>query len=384
MFRSKGILIFRNVDMLIRKDYFIFMVILFCMANPAVAGKANSELTKELSPEVIAAMEGNQKTIDSVHTLQAIITKNSAHDYGEKGSRQLMEKLNIWYDGDNFRQDVLESKFTGEDTEPLSLGEVEGEEGGHSYFAPPPIGEVEIYTTKSKIYYNPPTEYVGILPSEKDKSEIIRENDILRYQSARGSTLKENVLASAKNGFYFSAQSDTVDGENCVLLMCDYTNPDSTLKIWVVPSKGHCIKKLQDIYKDKVANEYTTTLKKYPPDIWWFDTVKAGKPRQIDVIRSFEISVNSLIFNEPIDPNIFTVWGIDVTPKTRVNDKIQGIIYTLATDETEVSQAGEDNIIADTTDSSNTTIVIVLGIITLIIFVVLGMLIKGRIFLLRK
>jgi hypothetical protein len=364
--------------MLIWKEFLIFTLFLFCMAIQIAADEADSDFLNKLSPEVIAAMEGNQKTINSIQTLQAVITKNSTHDYGEKGSRQLLEKLKLWYDGNNTRQNVLESRFTGKDIEPLSLGQVEG--GGQSYFRPPPVGDVEIYTSKSYIYYYPPTEYVGVVPSEKDKSEILRANNILNYQSVIGRNLKEKILQSASLGYYFTATSEKINEDNCVLLSCDYSDVQMALKIWVVPSKGYCIKKLQSIYQEKVADEYTTTLKKYPPNIWWFDTVKIRESPQGDVITGSEISVNSLIFNEPLDPDIFTVWGIDVTANTKVHDQIQGTTYTLAVDKTEITQANADqeNIVADTTDSSNKAVKIGLGITTLIIVIILVVIIKSK------
>ncbi len=360
--------------MSIRKIFLIFIVTLFCIINFVTADETGSDLLKKLNPEVIAAMEGNQKTIDSIQTLQAVITLNSTHDYGEKGYRQMTQKLRIWYDGNNTRKDVLESRFTGKDTEPLSLGQVEGE--GQAYFEPPPVGDVEIQTSKSHIYYIPPTEYVGIYSSEKDKSEILWSNNITNYQSVIGHSLKEKILQSASLGYYFTTTSEKIGEDDCVLLSCDYSDVQMVLKIWVVPSKGYCIKKLQSIYKEKVANEYTTTLKKYSPNIWWFDTVKVGESRQGDVITSSEISVNSLILNEPLHPDIFTVWGIDVTPNTKVHDEIQGTTYTLAVDKTEIQQADNGNIVANTEDSSNTAIIIGLGIIILLIFVVL---IKSRV-----
>ena len=323
--------------MLIRKKYYMLIVVFLCMADSLQAEKESSKKLEKLSPEVIAAMEGNQKTIDSIHTFQALITRRSTHDYGEKGSRQLIEKLKIWYDGNNYRKDVLESKFVGKETEPLSLGEVEG--GGHSYFKPPPVGDVEIVSTKSRIYYYPPTEYIGIHSiKERDKSEKIRSNIVLMYQSSMGHSLKEQILRSVDFGYYYAAMKEKIDEEDCILLACEFPESKMGSKVWVVPSKGHCIKKIQSINKDKVSREYTTTLKKYPPGIWWFESVKVGKSRRGDVIRCSEISVNSITFNKPIDPEIFTVWAIDVTPKTKVHDKIQGITYTLATDETENSK----------------------------------------------
>jgi hypothetical protein len=88
----------------------------------------------------------------------------------------------------------------------------------------------------------------------------------------------------------------------------------------------------------KIDYEYTTTLKKYPPGIWWFKTVKVGKFRRGDAMSSLDISINSLTLNEPIDPELFTIWGINATAKTKVYDEIRNITYTLAIDETEIPE----------------------------------------------
>ena len=139
-------------------------------------------------------------------------------------------------------------------------------------------------------------------------------NNMLRYQSVRGCTLKENVLWSAKNGYYFTTESEKIDVDDCVLLTCNYDRPESKLKIWVVPSKGYCIKKVQDISGGKVVDEYVAALKEYSSGIWWFDTIKAESRKHWQRTPHIltHLSVKSLTFNKTIDAKVFTIADIRI------------------------------------------------------------------------
>jgi len=259
----------------------------------------------KLAPEVLTIMQGNEATLDSVRTMQATIRSVTTVSRDAKLRRKLVETKKIWYDGSHFRKDQLETKFTGKE-------EDRGYERALS------VGRVDIDSAESRIDYYPPNSIIFVRPAKWNNEYKIRENDMLRYQSARRATLKQNILASAKNGYYYTIQSEKIDGDDCLLLTCDYKNPDATQKIWVVPSKGHCIKKVQEIsrgktYQGSVIDEYTTTLKEYSPGVWWFDTVKAYSWRQrqgYKETRHLELSVDSFIVNASIDAKVFTIAGI--------------------------------------------------------------------------
>lgn len=337
--------------------YLIVIGVFFCTANSSEVKQAATEDSNKLSSEVLSAMEGNQATLDSVRTMQAALTKRSVHSFPDKKGYQLVQKHRIIYDGDHFRKDQLETQFAGEK-------EYRG------YERALPVGLVDIDSADSNIDYIPPSNRVFVRPPEWSNDYKIRTNDLLRYQSARGGTLKENILASAKNGYYFTATSDTVNGDNCVLLTCNYTNPEATLKIWVVPSKGYCIKRVQDGSKGEINDEYTTTLKEYSPGIWWFDTVQIKRTFISETVVC-QLSVDSLTFNEPIDPEIFTVWGIDVSSKTQITDEIQGTTYTLAIDDMKDG-------VANLTCSSGKIVIVGLVILGLVALAFFSTFIKGK------
>lgn len=335
----------------------VVMGVLLTMSESIIAGQTTPEVSSTLSREVVSAMEGNQATLDSIRTMQATLKKSSSHSFPDKKGFRLMQKYRITSDGDHFRKDQLETQFDGPDE-------------NRGYATALPVGQVEIASAESNIDYHPPNNRVFVRPPEWDDRYKIRTNDILRYQSARGATLKENILASAKNGYTFTAGRETVDGDDCILLTCNYTNPEATLKIWVVPSKGYCIKRVQDGSKGKIDNEYTATLKKYSPGIWWFDTVEAKKASGRETIVS-KLTVDSLILNEPVNLDIFTVWGIGVSSTTKITDEIKGATYTLAVNDVKKE-------VTNPASSSGKILIVGLGTLVLATFVALGVLIRRK------
>ena len=339
------------------RTFLLMIGVLFYVSSSTAAEQAVSEDPGKLSSEVFSAMEGNQATLDSVRTMQATLTKSSTHSFPDSKSYRIDEKLRIIYDGDHFRKDQLETRFRGADEY-------------RKYARALRVGQVDIDSAESNIDYIPSSNMVFIRPPRWSDRYKIRENGLLRYQSARWATLKRNILASVENGYYFTANSETVDGEDCILLTCDYTNPESTLKIWVVPSKGYCIKKVQDGSKGKVDYEYTTILKEYSPGIWWFDTVQVKEASVRETITS-NLSIDSLTFNEPVDPNIFTVWDIDITSDTKIWDEMQSKMYTLA-----IGDAKDEA--ANPTGSSSKMIIVGLGILVLAAMAFLSIFIKSK------
>ncbi|HUW20008.1 MAG TPA: hypothetical protein VMW16_11970 [Sedimentisphaerales bacterium] len=270
-----------------------------------------ANVSPKLPPEIQAIIKGNQATVDSVRTIQATIESVATISFGSEGTRKLMTMEKIWYDRDHLRRDTIEGKFIGSETEPLLVTVPILNEKG--YFRPPPSGEVEIDSNDFKIDYEPSNNTIFVHPPEwTDKRRGILMNKMLKYQSVRGGTLKENVLLSAKNGYYFTTESEKIDGDDCILLTCNYDRTESTLKIWVVPSKGYCIKKVQDIIGAKVVDEYVATLKEYSSGIWWFDTIKAESHKH-GQWKSHELtylSVKSLTFNKTINSKVFTIADI--------------------------------------------------------------------------
>ena len=279
-----------------------------------------------ISNEILSIINGNQANLDSIHNMDVVLKRVGAYSFGVKGKRNLEEKIRIWDDKSHIRIDQLESKFVGDEKTNLLLEEYND---GQAYFLPPPVGDVEIRSVEAKTNYYSDSSKVFIQPAEwldKDKAGM---NDMLKYQTVLGVTLKQNIIKSAKNGYYFNTKNESVDGDDCVLLSCYYPEQKVTLKIWVVPSKGYCIKKMQQSTMDKVYEEYVTTLKEYSPGIWCFDTVKANYQdlHEEDNSATIELSVESYKFNEAIDPQIFTIAGTNIPSGTKIIDKITGLKY---------------------------------------------------------
>lgn len=261
------------------------------------------DLEARISPEILAITQANQNTREFMKVFDATITEVTDHDHGKKGRRGLRTKERIRYDGAHLRVDVLESEFLG------------GEETSRSrsVFAPPEAGEFNVESKDFSIDYRPSNNIVWVRPSEWDRR--VTMNTLLRFQSALGASLEENVLASAKNRCFFSSRPEKLGSDDCIRLSCEYPKWDQDLRIWVVPSKGYTVKRVQVLHKGKTQEDYTTTLKEYEPGLWWFDTVEV---ESVAIPQKRRIEVNALTIRPRIDPKIFSIDGLGVSDQTRV------------------------------------------------------------------
>jgi len=301
---------------------------LFFTVNPILADATSNEAYLKLTDEMRNIIDSNQKNFDSVRLIHGTIKIVSTNSYKDKGSRVKEQTEEIWYDGSHSRMDILESKFVGKETDPLLLEE--DNRGGKTTFEPVPIGYTEIESIESKMLYHPNVQTVDILPPEQDAGRYLRSINLMNYQTITGRTLREVVLRCAENYLYFTVKSETADEDDCLLLECYNSKYDITRKIWIVPSKGYCIKKMQLLQKGIVHDEYTTTLKEYLPGLWWFDSVKAytrGDSTGTTSDKTWELSVKSLTLNEPINQKTFTLAGTNIPPGTKVRDHISGLRY---------------------------------------------------------
>ena len=279
----------------------------------------------ELSPEVLMAIRENQKTIDTVKTFHAT-TKRTDHIAREQGKRIMFVVQEIWYDGSHYRVDVKDSKFIGKDTTDLVLEKYP--DGGKKVFAPPPVRSWEIRLKESRLAFHG-GDRINIYPYQWDKENIISQCPILRYSMFRFTTLQEQVLRNKRQGYIWSAQSDSLDGEECILLSCSYPDYNQSAKAWVVPSKGYCVKKRQSTNEGTVAFEYATTLKEYSPGFWWFDRAvqKSRKTGEKNPFETIELSIEKIEFNKPLDPKVFTIAGTHIPKGTKIKDRILGRDY---------------------------------------------------------
>jgi hypothetical protein len=316
------------------KHYKIIWCILinlsFFNSGTIFAGVADTGADVKLTDQIRDIIERNQANFDSVRTLHGTITTIRQTTFSGTGSRVMKQVEEIWYDGAHFRIDTLDEKFIGKETEPLILSEDRGR--GHSIYAPRPSGFLQIKSIESSLVYVPENESAIIQPSvDWNENNKKRMNKLLSYQTCSGYTLKEEVKQRAEKGDFYTVKSDNIEGEDCLLLECYNPKTESTTRIWVAPSKGYCIKRLQRLSRGEIKEEYTTTLKEYSPGIWWFDTVSSktsggkvgGRPA-----RNVEIKVDKLTINEPIDSKTFTLEGTNIPTGTKVDNRITGERYT--------------------------------------------------------
>jgi hypothetical protein len=307
----------------------VFFFLLSVMNGAVTAGATTERASPGLADEIKTIINRNQASLDSVYSIHARVVSESTVSFVGKGSRTTRKTEEIWYDGSHVRVDVLDSGFTGENVSPLLLREEPG--GVTTVFAPPPVGHTEIESVESRLLYVPDTKTVTILPPEWDERSIRRSHAFLNYQLVSGSPLKRVVLACAERSQFFTVKSERIDGDDCFLLECEFPQPQIVQRIWVCPSKGHCIKKTQLLQRGTVFDEYTVTLKEYSPGLWWFDSATAttrGGPNEGDSPETtVDVSLHSAMLNEPIDSKVFTLAGTNIPPGARVRDTIANLRY---------------------------------------------------------
>jgi hypothetical protein len=294
----------------------ILVLVAHAKCEPAVPGVV-------LPADVRTAIAENQKTFDATKVFHAVL-RTEAHHRLEAGSRTLLTVEEIWYDRYHLREDLRESRFIGQDTTPLlTMTDARGNPG---YFKPMLAGSVEMQSTESRMSFYEDVAYIR--PPRVNEKDMRAETPILAYQMFLSHTIQEKVLESAKLGYSFTGQPDTVGADECLLLRCEY-DEGSVLKFWLVPSKGYCVKKMQSIWKGKVYSEYETTLREYGPGQWWFDSVRARKwkEQEEEPHEDFRLTVESLNVNESIEPKVFTIAGTGIPLGTRIVDKITGLNY---------------------------------------------------------
>jgi len=316
-----------NVHSLVRCTLINF---LFLTLNPALADSASNEAYLKLSDEMRKIVDGNLKNFDSMRSIHGVIKTITTYPYPSSNGKEyrVMEETDeFWYDGNHSRTDTLEGKFIGIETDPLRL--LHEETGGTLIIKPKAAGHTEIESIESSIYYEVTYPTVFVEPSTEKAGRFYKKIRFMHYQTIRGDTLKEEVLYLAERDQYFTVKNETLDGYECLLLEHYNADNDLTRKIWIVPSKGYCIKKLQLIQMGKLRYGYETTLKEYLPGIWGLDSAKVikwGEPG-----KKIELSVKSLTLNEPIDPKTFTLAGTNIPIGTRIRDDISGLRYVYGT-----------------------------------------------------
>jgi hypothetical protein len=300
------------------------MAVLCLFAGTAMATDSSSDQTSAQLPAALRLIiDRNQANWDAVKTLQGSMRIQTRTSYGDKGSLELAEMERIWWDRSHIRSDVLESKPLGE-----KASIVDTDDKGRTVTASGrSVGTITIDSAESRLEYHPGIATASVFPPQWDEVKIRHCNAFLNYQSVVGNTLKECVLTNAKNGAYPTVRDEEVGDDECSLIEYRFPRYDMVVRVWVAPSKGCAIKKLQTSAEGQICDEYVTTLKEYMPGIWWFDSVKAKHSAGAPGNHEVEVFVDSLTVNEPIDAAVFTLVGTDIPAGTMVRDLIAEVRY---------------------------------------------------------
>ena|GEM_PF-2577426 len=303
------------------------------LARPCPAQTSQNPDAVDLDPQIIIILDRHQQTLDAVQSLEATFEILEHRSFKGIGSRTLKQTVRTWWDGQRLRTDTLESKFIGEQTAPLLLSK---DAQSATYYQPPPVGAVEIHSVESSLAYDPDLKRVYVTNPKWDKDNQLSKNTLLKFQSILyGFTLPETIRAITKQGLPCAISNDAVETEDCILFSFAYgRDEDQAMKVWVVPSKGYCIKKYQNYYRNEVVEEYTTSLKEYTPGLWWFDAVKVMYSEKThDGSCLSTVSVAAATISKSIDPNIFTLAATNVPYGTPVSDDVIGLKYVYGSQE---------------------------------------------------
>jgi len=267
-------------------------------------------------------LNNHEHNFKSIFTFRAEVKAMKEKIY-DVGTVKYWNREIIWFDRGSVCRKVTDGNYYGNSPEGLVL-EVD-DRGGRYQARRSPVNSMSIFTKESEAWYDGSTRAVV---NHTESKKIARDsNYLLRYQSVFGKSLKEMLLKCYEEG-KVTIQSESLDGEDCLKLRWEFPNHGGG-SAWLVPSKGHCIKKLQTEFDGKIYNEYSTTLMEYKPGFWWFKdvTVKedwgGGK-----LVTKEKIEVESVEFNQPIDPAVFTLKSLP--PGTVINDRISGIKYVVS------------------------------------------------------
>ena len=127
------------------------------------------------------------------------------------------------------------------------------------------------------------------------------------------------MLRNARQGYLPAISEVELDGVKCKLLEWEYPEVEMAQKIWVVPDKGHMIKRVQGFHKGAMTEERRLLIKSFGKDVFWFSEAEE-KDFDYDgsLTRRKTLKVRKMEPGVPVDDKLFTLEGMDVPPGTEI------------------------------------------------------------------
>jgi hypothetical protein len=148
------------------------------------------------------------------------------------------------------------------------------------------------------------------------------------YVRSRGS-LEVVARELSVLGYAPTVSEVDLDGTKALLIAWHCRKTNGTFKVWLSPSEGYWVRKVQGINGEgKVLEERIVVVRRYAPEIFW---IERGEESfwfdNGDLLRRYCVTVKELALNVPVDDKLFTLEGLGVPPGTEVHDVTLGVTH---------------------------------------------------------
>ena len=190
----------------------------------------------------------------------------------------------------------------------------------------PAAARRQICTPEARITYMPGSPVARVIAGVPESPLSDYASVLYEYVTVTHGTLEQLIQVSAKMRCLPSVSDVSLGKVACRLL--EWRTPDDRIvKVWVVPSMGSMITKVEQLEKNVLSQQWSARLRKYKDGVFWFDRVEEKTWRRGSPSRHKIIKIVEFVVNEPIDEKVFTLDGMDIPAGTEIEDKVLNIRY---------------------------------------------------------
>jgi len=283
------------------------------------ASKAAEDLPVELS----AIVEGNSKSLRQMAIASFSATAEEHVRRAVEDGKELSyaNTLSIWSKGPKVREDFVAKPGDLPGQRKIELDQ--RKDGRGVAIVGPPSAKRRVATPEVRFAYVPGQDAMVV---QKGDTRLPYGDDasiLHRYGTVAGHTFEEKVLECEAKGYHPSITEDVLDGVSCRRLAWEFPESQMAMTIWVSPSQGHLIRKLQFFLRGQVVREWTARLKEYEKGLFWYEEVEERQTKSDGSFISHQtVRVTSLTLNASVDDKLFTLDGLDLPVGTKIQDRI--------------------------------------------------------------
>jgi len=119
----------------------------------------------------------------------------------------------------------------------------------------------------------------------------------------------------------------SIKGIPCKLLEWEYPQARMAMRIWLVPSKGCMVNKMQVFHKGSLTKEWVADIREYDEGIFWWEDVRHREWARGILVQEKNAKIRSFQANAPLEDRLFTLEGLGVPLGTEVQDRKLGLRY---------------------------------------------------------